>query len=200
MGSPASRHSSITNASAAGSSSRYVRWRDESGKLSSRRPAGLRMRSLPSLPTTSRPEERLSTISLLRRSDASARADISRSCAFSFVTASCSAAVTNALSVVLSLRTVFESRAAAANRSMANMRTPTSAATMAVRPMTARTEGFIAMSSVVEGGVPLHDAVAHSRGDERTDGEEGAERERVFHVAALEHDHPDADDRADERR
>jgi len=53
-----------------------------------RRPAGLRIRTVPVLLTTSRPAVRLSTISLLSRSDASARADISRSCAFSFVTAS----------------------------------------------------------------------------------------------------------------
>ena len=54
--------------------------------------------------TTSRPDDRLSTISPLSRSDASARADISRSCAFSLVSASCRAAVTNAVSVWFSRR------------------------------------------------------------------------------------------------
>ena len=51
------------------------------GRCSIRRPAGFRIRTSPSRPTTSRPAVRLATISSLSRSDASARAAIARSCA-----------------------------------------------------------------------------------------------------------------------
>ena len=68
-------------------------WRHASGEASAarfsmRRPAGFRIRTFPSSPATIRPAVRLETISSLRRSDASARAAVARSCAFSFMTAS----------------------------------------------------------------------------------------------------------------
>ena len=60
-------------------------------------------------------------ISPLSRSDASARAAVARSCAFSFVTASCSAADSSAVSVPPRARPLRVSRAAATNRSSANV-------------------------------------------------------------------------------
>ena len=77
-------------------------------------------------------------ISPLRRSNASARAAVARSCAFSFVTASCSAADSSVVSAAFPLRLLRRvSRAAAEKRSIANTTTVTSAATIAVRPRSA---------------------------------------------------------------
>ena len=66
------------------------RRRPSGATLSIRRPAGFRIRTSPSSPTTSRPAVRPAMISSPSRSDASARAAVARSCAFSLLTASCS--------------------------------------------------------------------------------------------------------------
>ncbi len=81
-----------------------------------------------------RPAVRLEMISPFSRSDASARAAVARSCALSFVTASCSAADRNAASAPAPLNPRRDSRAAAANFNVAKVNTATSAATIAVRP------------------------------------------------------------------
>ncbi len=143
MGAPPFRHSSMRRTESAGSTSRHGRPTASAGRPSKRRPAGLTMRRCPWLSTTSNPDARLSTISLLKRSEASARADITRSCAFSRVTASCSAAVTKALSVVRSRSSPFERRAAMANRTTANTSTAITNPAKAVSPKTAATDGFI---------------------------------------------------------
>jgi len=105
-----------------------------SGNARIRRPEGLRMRIAPSRPATSRPEVRLEMISPLSRSEASARAAVARSCAFSRSTASCSAADSTVASIEPSLR--IERRvswAAARKRSRAKVTTAAIAPTIAVR-------------------------------------------------------------------
>jgi hypothetical protein len=73
-------------------------------------------------------------ISPLRRSDASARAAVARSCALSVVTASCSAADSSSVSSRPPRMSRRVSRAAAKNRNSANVITAARPATIAVRP------------------------------------------------------------------
>ncbi len=76
-------------------------------------------------------------ISPLNRSEASARAAVARSCALSFVTASCSAAERMAVSMPSPRRARRVSRAAAAIRRSANVSTATRHPMSAVRPISA---------------------------------------------------------------
>jgi len=76
----------------------------------------------------------LAIISPLRRSDASARAFMARSCVRICCRASSMAAAMNAVSDPPIREARVAARAAVKNFATANARTPASAATMAVRP------------------------------------------------------------------
>ncbi len=89
---------------------------------------------MPSRSTTRSPEVRLATISLLRRSEASARAFIARSPSRSLRTASSMAAAMKAVSLPAFRSSWVAARAAAKMRRTAYARTADSAATIAVRP------------------------------------------------------------------
>jgi hypothetical protein len=85
-------------------------------------------------------------ISPLNRSEASARAAVARSCAFNFVTASCNATERSAFSPLGPWTLRWDSRAAEAKRSTANVSTETRQATIAVRPRSTYALGVSVMT------------------------------------------------------
>ena len=188
-GRPGVRHSSIDACQRRASPEDVAILLDtaDSADASSRRPAGFRIRIRPSLPTTSSPDDRLSTISLLRRSEASARADISRSCAFSLVSASCSAAVTNAVSDRFSRQVAFRIACRGREAQHGEDQDADQSRHDSGEP-DERVGRGIHVESSIERGVPRHDLIADDARHERADGEKRAERQRVFHVASLERD------------
>jgi hypothetical protein len=95
------------------------------------------MRTSPLRPTTISPAVRLEMISLLRRSEASARAAVARSCAFSLLTDSSRAADSSAFSVEIRRSGLVISLAALTKRRTANVRMEARTATTAVMPMSA---------------------------------------------------------------
>ena len=130
------RHSSMTSPSGAAlaSTSRKGPLQSASGSPSSFRPVGFIVRTSPSSFTTRSPEVRLATISLARRSEASARAFIARSFERSVVSASSMAAAMKAVSVPSERASRVLAFAAAKSFRMANASTAASTATMTVRP------------------------------------------------------------------
>ena len=152
------RHSSMTSSS--GCSRGDGMNEAASGSSRIRRPAGLRVVTSPLRPTTMAPAVRLEMISPLRRSDASARAAIARSCSLQLGDGILQRRRQQRRVGAARSRTRLVSRAAAISRSRANVSTATRQATMAVRPISAYPDGEIFIGAQGSGVKRYHAAIS----------------------------------------